>query len=203
MVTSLCKKSTQAINYFARKKDGKINKMKAIKLIYLADRYHLRKYGRPIVGDFYWAMKLGPVGSNLLNTANLDNDNLEKDCFKYAQGFLSHQKNDEKLKNIISKKEVDWDVFSQSDIEAFETVFKEFGDKDQFELAELSHKYPEWAKHKEEIDAGKRRVRMSYVDFFSNPRHDSKADVFTSPQEHLGIIRSIYKENEEAEAVLR
>ena len=66
MVTSSAtsyKKATQALNFFALKKDGKINKMKAIKLIYLADRLHLRKYGRPIVGDIYWAMKLGPVGS--------------------------------------------------------------------------------------------------------------------------------------------
>ena len=41
-------KATQAINFFARESGGQINKMKAIKLIYFAERYHLRKYGRPI-----------------------------------------------------------------------------------------------------------------------------------------------------------
>ena len=72
MIPSSCKKGTQALNYFARKKNGKINKMKAIKLIYLADRYHLRKYGRPVVGDDYWAMKYGPVASSTLNIADID-----------------------------------------------------------------------------------------------------------------------------------
>ncbi len=202
MITSLCKKSTQALNYFARKKDGKINKMKAIKLIYFADKYHLRKYGRPIIGDIYWAMKLGPVGSNLLNTANLAKNNLEKDCLTYARNFLQHPKNDLKMQTIISRKEIDLDVFSQTDIEAFEAVFKEFGDKDQFELADIiSHAYPEWAKHEKEIKGGEKRVRMNYLDFFLNPKSD-KSSIFDVSEEHLNLAKSIYLENKEVEAIL-
>ncbi len=203
MITSLCKKSVQAINYFARKKDGKINKMKAVKLIYFADRYHLRKYGRPIVGDSYWAMKFGPVGSSVLDAADLNENKLEEDCLKYARNFLSHPKGDVKLQNVISKKEVDLDVFSQSDIEAFEVAFKEFGDKDQFELAELSHRYPEWAKHKSRIEAGHSRVRMNYADFFLNPRRDDGLDIFAAQDESLALIKGIFQENEEAEAILK
>lgn len=49
------RKATQALNFFARKAPGhSINKMKALKLVYFADRYHLRKYGRPVVGDNIW-----------------------------------------------------------------------------------------------------------------------------------------------------
>ena len=64
------KKATQALNFFARAAGGKINKMKALKLIYFEDRYHLRSYGRPITNDTYFAMKFGPVASackDLLN----------------------------------------------------------------------------------------------------------------------------------------
>jgi uncharacterized phage-associated protein len=170
MITSLCKKSVQAINYFARKKDGEINKMKAIKLIYFADRYHLRKYGRPVIGDDYWAMKLGPVASHTLDTANLSTDSLEKDCFQYAKTFLAHPKGDDK-QGIISKEKVDLGVFSQTDIEALETAFKEFGDKDQFELAETSHIYPEWAKHKNAIMVeGKKKSQNGLFGFFLKPK---------------------------------
>lgn len=54
------RKITQALNYLATKNpDKKINKLKAIKLVWIADRYHLRKYGRPITWDTYEAMPLG------------------------------------------------------------------------------------------------------------------------------------------------
>ncbi|MDD4931316.1 MAG: Panacea domain-containing protein [Candidatus Colwellbacteria bacterium] len=194
MITSLCKKSTQAINLFARKKEGKINKMKAIKLIYFADRYHIRKYGRPIIGDSYWAMKLGPVGSETLNTANLSKKDLDASCLKYAQEFLGHPKGDIKLQNIISKKEVDLGVFSQTDIEALEATFNEFGDKDQFELADESHKYPEWLKHEKEINKGRKRVKMEYSDFFNNSLPE-ESSIFKYSDEHLGLMKDVYEED--------
>lgn len=50
------RKTTQALNFFAVKNGGHINKMRSIKLIYFADRFHLRKYGRPITNDEYFAM---------------------------------------------------------------------------------------------------------------------------------------------------
>lgn len=201
MITPLCKKSVQAMNYLARKKDGQINKMKAIKLIYFADRYHIRKYGRPVIGDQYWAMKLGPVASHTLDTAEL-NSGLEKDCLQYAKTFISHPKGDVKMLNIISKDKVDLKVFSQTDIEALETAYKEFGDKDQFELADISHKYPEWLKHKKEIEVDKkRRVKMDYLDFFANPRA-AGSDIFDLPDEHLELAKNTYLENQEVDFIL-
>lgn len=202
MISSICRKGTQAINYFAHKKDGKINKMKAIKLIYLADRYHLRKYGRPIVGDNYWAMKLGPVGSDILNIANISEDDLDVECLKYVQSYLAHLEGDDKAQNVVTKKDVDLDVFSQTDIEAFETIFKAFGDRDQFELAEITHKYPEWAKYKKEIlEDGKKRVRMQYEDFFSNPR-TKESDIFDMSDESLKLNKEMFIESNEAESAL-
>ena len=53
------KKATQALAYFAEKSGGTINRLKGLKLIYFADRYHLRKYGRLITNDTYFAMDNG------------------------------------------------------------------------------------------------------------------------------------------------
>jgi uncharacterized phage-associated protein len=52
-------KCTQALNFFAQKAGGQINKMKALKLIFFADRYHVRKYGRLLTNDNYMAMEHG------------------------------------------------------------------------------------------------------------------------------------------------
>ena len=45
------KKATQALNYFARQSGGHLHKMKALKLLFFADRFHLRKSGRPLTND--------------------------------------------------------------------------------------------------------------------------------------------------------
>ena len=201
MITSIYKKGTQAVNYFARKKDGKINKMKAIKLIYLADRYHLRKYGRPIIGDEYWAMKYGPVGSSTLNIVNLSEDNIGTESIAYVKEYIGHTKGDTELKDILSKKEVELGVFSQSDIDAFEKVYKEFGDKDRFELADITHKYPEWSKFKTEIDGGKRRAKMDYLDFFKDSKNTGSS-IFATENNHLDITKEIYLENKEVANLL-
>jgi len=195
MVNTLCKKSTQAINYFANKRDGRINKMKAIKLIWLADRYHLRKYGRPVIGDTYWAMKFGPVASEALRIADQDS-RLSVGCLKYISKYLKINGNDEKVRNLVSRHDVDLGVFSQTDIEALETVFNEYGDRDQFELADISHSFPEWSKHEDEIASGEKRVLMSYSDFFSHSK-SSNVGIFNLDIEHLKDTKELYKDSVE------
>ena len=184
------KKATQALNFLAEKKDGKINKMKAIKLIYLADRLHLRKYGRPIIGDVYWAMKLGPVGSRAKRTAELD---VPENLLSYAQKYI--QPEDEKKRSLVSLRSTDTDLFSKTDIECLESVYSAFGDKDQFELAELSHQYPEWVKHAKELRSGKKRVLMDYEDFFSNAEKDDT--FFAQNKTDLTLAKESFAELQE------
>lgn len=185
------KKATQALNFFARKKDGKINKMKAIKLIYLADRLHLRKYGRPIVGDAYWAMKLGPVGSLAKRAAELAD--MPEDVLSYAKKYI--QPADDKKRSFVSLKPVDLDLFSESDLECFEKVYDVFSGKDQFELAELTHKYPEWLKHEKELLSGKKRVKMDYDDFFASAAGDDS--FFRENKIDLGLAKQSFEETKE------
>ena len=66
------KKATQAINFFACRNGGAIEKLRLLKLIFFADRYHLRKFGRPITNDPYWAMQFGPVASSVKELAEMD-----------------------------------------------------------------------------------------------------------------------------------
>ena len=64
------KKAVYTLAYFALKEGGAINKMKAFKLIWLSDRLHLRKYGRPILNDVYFALPMGPIPSNTKDIAD-------------------------------------------------------------------------------------------------------------------------------------
>jgi len=185
------KKATQALNLLARKKDGKINKMKAIKLIFLADRLHLRKYGRPIIGDIYWAMKLGPVGSLAKNIAELSN--ISENAFAYAKKFIKPVD-----KSFISLKKEDISIFSKTDIKCINAVYDKFSDKDQFELAEITHNYSEWAKHKKELYKGKKRVKMNYNDFFIDTQKED--DFFFQNKSDLEIAKESFTELEKVSA---
>ncbi|MFH1671244.1 MAG: Panacea domain-containing protein [Candidatus Portnoybacteria bacterium] len=188
------KKATQALNLLARKKDGKINKMKAIKLIFLADRLHLRKYGRPIVGDIYWAMKLGPVGSLTKNIAELSN--ISKDALVYAKKFIKPV--DKRKQAFISLKKEDLSVFSKTDIECIEAVYNKFSDRDQFELAEITHNYSEWARHEKELNRGKKRAKMDYGDFFTDTQKGD--DLFFKNKSDLEMAKESFEEMKEVSA---
>jgi uncharacterized phage-associated protein len=185
------KKATQALNFFARKKNGKINKMKAIKLIFLADRLHLRKYGRPIVGDVYWAMKLGPVGEQVKNIADLSS--IPKGVLLYAKKYIKPL--NDKKQDIISLKRENLKVFSKTDIECMEKVHKTFSNKDQFELADITHKYPEWIKYKKDLNAGHKRVRMDYDDFFIDS--SDRDDLFAQKKSDLTLAKDVFDEFKE------
>jgi len=185
------KKATQALNFFAVKKDGRINKMKAIKLIFLADKLHLRKYGRPIVGDSYFAMKFGPVGSQSKNVAELS-DRLPKEIATYARKYIkpTSDKN-----TFVSVDSVDLDLFSKTDIECLNSVYKEFSDKDQFELARITHKYPEWLKHKKILESGKKKsVSMDYSDFFLDANNEK---IFSQDKKVLTLSKELFEEENE------
>ena len=62
------RKIIQALAYIVyQQPDHKVNSMKAYKLLWLADRYHLRQTGRTITGDVFYALPHGVVPSDAKN----------------------------------------------------------------------------------------------------------------------------------------
>lgn len=195
------RKATQALNFFARKEKGKIDLLKVIKLIWLADRYHLRRYGRTITNDAYVALRLGPVGSFVKDIAQ-DFTLLDNDEKKYKAKYLTYEP---KSCTITSIKEPDSAVFSDSDLEAFEAVYSHFGKYTGSKLVELSHHFPEWKKFEAELTTKvKKREFMDYIDFFENPGKIPKTtNVFNETAEVLELSKQLFKENEKMEALFR
>jgi uncharacterized phage-associated protein len=127
-------KAVQALNFFALHDGGQVNKMKAIKLIFFADRYHLRKYGRPVIGDRYVAMPYGPVASTAKDLA--ESTVFLADCQReYVDRYLDRTADNYFVMSIA---QVDEEVFSDSDVEALEFAWKEFGQFDEYALANIT-----------------------------------------------------------------
>jgi uncharacterized phage-associated protein len=163
------RKSTQALNYFARLSargaPQPLNKMKALKLLFFADRYHLRKYGRPVTNCAYFAMKNGPVASEAKNIAE-ENGRLRPQARSYVRRFVRRKD----AYHYRSVAEVDKSVLSTTDIEALEFAWRTFGQYTQFQLRDITHHYPEWKRHAPKLRRdGNKRVEMDYADFFNDP----------------------------------
>ena len=185
------KKATQAINFLIRKEGGQIDKLKLIKLVYLADRYHLRRYGRPMVNDPYLAMTYGPVGSSVKDIAELS-DFLDDTERAYASTYLKQGATPHK---IVSIADVDEDVFSRSELEALSFAYKEFGAKSPSVLVNIAHVYPEWDKFKSALQSGETtREAMSYTDFFGDP-NNALGDKFALPQDVLTASKELFEED--------
>lgn len=168
LLPTAVRKATQALNWFARQSASgtpraEINKMKALKLLFFADRYHLRKYGRPVSDCAYFAMKNGPVASEAKHVAE-DGTRLEPKSRSYVHGFIRRKG----TYDVASVADVDSAVFSESDLEALDFAWRTFGHYTEFKLVDITHHYPEWKRHARTLRSEK-RVGMDYADFFEEP----------------------------------
>jgi uncharacterized phage-associated protein len=192
------KKSVQVLNYFACEQKGSIDKLKALKLMWLVDRLHLRKYARPISNDSYFAMKLGPVPSgskDLIDGSTF----LSEEELAYRNQFIGKADNNSQF---ISLAKVDPIIFSQTDRECIKAVADHYAKMPTFELSNLSHQYPEWTKFAASLASGESsRFQMDYEDFFENPL-SIRDPFFAMDEDHLALSKEIYQEDKMLSALI-
>ncbi|AJW76927.1 hypothetical protein X275_01400 [Marinitoga sp. 1197] len=204
------KKAVQILNWFARKNGNQINYLKAIKLLYFAERYHLRKYGRLICSPTYVGMKLGPVQSEIKDLITSSEFQVDEKESKYYTNYMQTLINKtEKIYDIKSQKDVDFDEFSETDIEALNFAWKTFSKFQPFELAEITHLYPEWNEKSYILEAEEySRFIMNTEDFFKNitkenleklKKYGFEKDPFDLDKETLSISREEFMESMEWE----
>lgn len=186
------RKATQALNFFARKAGGSMSKLRALKLVYFADRYHLRKFGRPITNDEYFAMPYGPVASGVKDLAE-KSEFLSDEEREYADRFLS--RDETRPHDFFSHADVDKAVLSESDLEALEFAWRTFGRMEPFELVELTHRYPEWVRHEPSLTAKvTSRAPMDYADFLEDPVDANLEPCHALSEQDRSDLRDVLKE---------
>ncbi len=177
------KASTQALYYISKKLGKPLDKWTGLKLVFFADRYHIRKYGRTITDDFYYAMEHGPVGSTTYDVLKFNtNTSHEK---KYIEHFL--EKEDDKCK--AKNKNLKLDYLSETDIEALDFAINTFGKFSSKRIKDISHLYPEWNRFKKTLKTNDiTRIEMNIVDFFNDPTSDKEFKEFSFEQDPFKSI---------------
>ena len=184
------RKIVQALNYFACSQLGHtINSMKAYKLLWLADRYHLRHYGRTVSGDEYYALPHGPVPMDAMNVVEGKPTRLVDG----TDGVAYIRKS--KRYNITSLEAPRLEVFSVSDLEALDLVIKTYGGKSWYELSDMSHTFPEWKAYEPLLENpySKNGYKMDLNLFFENRKKEDA--IFQDSKELLEVTKAIFTES--------
>ncbi len=119
-------KAVELILYLARR--VKISDFIHIcKILYFADKIHLERYGRFLCGDYYVAMKNGPVPSGVYDILKFRRDMGGTD-FMVQEGF-----------NVVPLRDAAPDYLSDSDHECLDRAIAQYGSMSGYYLIQESH----------------------------------------------------------------
>jgi uncharacterized phage-associated protein len=129
-------KTVQAAAYLLSLEGGKMEFIRMLKLLYIADRELLLEAGYTLTGDRAYAMKNGPVLShtyNLIKGTTLDSkqwdDVIDKDRFY-----------------LTLKTNLGTDDLCKREIAKLNDVSTRYRDVDTWTLTELTHDFVEWQR---------------------------------------------------------
>lgn len=129
------RRAADAAAYLLKLAGGVMNYMRLIKLLYVADRISLDRFGRPIVGDRYVSMKHGPVLSNLYN--------LIKEQAEPPAWSVLIERDSETTVRLLS--DPDLGSLSDADITILDEVTRLYRELDQYKLRDMTHdEFAEW-----------------------------------------------------------
>jgi uncharacterized phage-associated protein len=148
-----------------------LTKLRASKLLYFADKYHLTNYGRPIVGDVYIRMDRGPVPSQALDLMNdmiepIRYPGSEEPTLDKMEQFLAVETKG-KYPIFRAKIEPDCSVLSESDIEALDYAISKYGKVSISTLIDAGHCEKTWINTQE-------NQRIEYRLFFNEEDSNQK-----------------------------
>lgn len=126
----------QMAAFFANKEGGKINVLKLMKLMYLADREAMRLHQFPISMDEMVSMKHGPVLLQTLSLIHGDVDGAQGEAWNH---WITDRANHE-VATRRQFKPSELDRISKADLEILEAVWKKFGGYDPWKLRNYTHK---------------------------------------------------------------
>ena len=135
------RKATQAAAYLVRLRGGPMSYMKLIKLLYLADRASLLRWGRSITTDKFFSLDRGPVVSRIKDLAT------EGDTPGSPQVWMEHISPPSNYE-VDVRQDPGRDEISDAELAILDDVFREHGRKSRWEIVEFTHTLPEWTDPK-------------------------------------------------------
>jgi uncharacterized phage-associated protein len=131
-------KTLQAAAEILRQHHGRMESIRLLKLLYIADRELLVETGRILTGDRAVAMKRGPVLSavyDLVKGQGLPADVAEWDRVVHLEGY-----------EVVLRGDVSQKRLTMAELRKLHEVCERFRETDSEGLSELTHEFREWAE---------------------------------------------------------
>jgi len=130
-------KATESVAVLLKMGGGTLHHIHAMKLLYIAERRALQRWGRSITWDKFVSMDNGPVLSQTLNLINGSVPNSQ-----IWDSSISDRA-DHQI-SLVNPEEFAPQALSRAEIKILEESWNEFGHIDRFKLCEMTHDFPEW-----------------------------------------------------------
>lgn len=191
------KKRLQIINYIFNNLDDSEGLSKEFigKLIYMANKLFLLKYGCTITGDKFVAFERGTTCSESLALMDMDAKHIEGKDSQAIQTFkniyeVSKRENSGKVHTIFATKKVqdNFSTISDNEREILDIVLNRFGKMRDSEISEYTHNFLEWKNFNE-----KKRTSLNIDDVFEDETF-LKDDILSKylNKEQISVAKLIY-----------
>lgn len=178
-------KFVQSLVFFSKSGITDLTKMKIHKLLFFADKLHLIRYGRPIIGDEYFALDHGPLPSSAdddLDTAEDLAIGVDDAAVRTHFGGYLNLKSAGEWPVIAAVGPENYGVFSRSELKVLSEVVERFGRMSASKLRKLSHEDPAYVLADKNRPQGK-RAPMPYESFFEGETDKAMLEVASVEQE--------------------
>ena len=135
--------------------DRPMKYMKLLKLMYIAERRHLLRWGRSITYDRFKSMRRGPV---LSETFDLIKSEPAPEIESVFRARIAAS--EDFTVALVGEAKPDEDSpLSKAQDQLIDEVYREFGNVDRWKLVEHTHTFPEW----EDPGSSSKRIRLRTI----------------------------------------
>jgi uncharacterized phage-associated protein len=175
-------RAAEAAAYLLWRAGGSLPVIKLMKLLYLAERLCLERYGEPLTGDNLCSLRYGPVLSTTLNLIS----GIAKPVSNWKRWLADRKGHDVSLADISAiHSSEDFTHLAEVDLEVLEETWKANGHMNKWELVRYTHdELPEWQ------DPGKSNRPISYADILRSAGWGEEA--VTKQVERIEAQKSIH-----------
>lgn len=135
-------KATQVAARLLKLRGGTMSHLKLIKLLYLAERESLVRFGAPLTHDRYVSMPHGPVLSATLDRIN------EHEIYEggYWDSHIT-PKHDNEV-SLRDRDAIPNELLSPAEEALLDEIFERYGHLGRWDLVKFTHTLPEWTDPK-------------------------------------------------------
>jgi uncharacterized phage-associated protein len=153
-------KMRACVLYVAQSFDEGLDFIKLFKILYFAQREHLVKYGRGVIGDTFHALRFGPVPSFIYKALQIAQGKMKVE--KDFESFLKGIEVNSSLIRTLEKP--DMDELSESDIKSLDKYIKKYHNYKSYALSGISHNDKAWKQASKRAEDDPEKDIMTCID---------------------------------------